>query len=129
MCAGHAQELKTQAIALQVGKRLRVFFSDNNAGIDDALIGGVVHDKFDGYRLRDQWTSYGWNVFTIADGHDYDQILDVLKTMEDWDPADRRPMIVFGKTTKGYWPAAPTARFPTAGSDRRLPEPSVRHSR
>ena len=55
--------------------------------------------------LRDQWTSYGWNVFTIADGHDYAQILDVLKTMEDWDPADRRPMIVIGKTTKGYWPA------------------------
>src|SRR5262249_41775027 len=35
MCAGHAQELKTQAIALQVGKRLRIFLSDNNAGIDD----------------------------------------------------------------------------------------------
>src|SRR5262245_44481287 len=40
MCAGHAQEVKTQAMALQVGKRLRIFFSDNNAGIDDALIGG-----------------------------------------------------------------------------------------
>jgi transketolase len=25
--------------------------------------------------------------------------------MEDWDPADRRPMIVFGKTIKGYWPS------------------------
>ncbi len=82
MCAGHAQELKTQAIALQTGKRLRVFFSDNNAGIDDALIGGVVHSKFDGYKLKDQWTSYGWNVFTIPDGHDYGQILDVLKKME-----------------------------------------------
>ena len=45
MCAGHAQELKTQALALQVGKRLRVFFSDNNAGIDDALIGGVVRQE------------------------------------------------------------------------------------
>ena len=51
MCAGHAQELKTQAIALQNGKRLRVFFSDNNAGIDDALIGGVVNSKFDGYTV------------------------------------------------------------------------------
>ena len=58
MCAGHAQELKTQAIALQVGKRLRVFLSDNNAGIDDRLLGGVVHTKFDRYRLVDQWTSY-----------------------------------------------------------------------
>jgi transketolase len=116
MCAGHAQELKTQAIALQTGKRLRVFFSDNNAGIDDALIGGVVASKFDGYRLRDQWTSYGWNVFSIRDGHDYDQIVDVLKTMEDWDPTDRRPMIVFGKTTKGYWPAAIDGTIPGSGA-------------
>ncbi|HYE93458.1 MAG TPA: hypothetical protein VEA38_20665 [Terriglobales bacterium] len=106
MTEGHAQELKTQAIALQVGKRLRIFLSDNNAGIDDALIGGVVADKFKDYRLVDQWTSYGWNVFELPDGHDYGQIVDVLKTMEGWDPADRRPMIVIGKTTKGYWPCA-----------------------
>ena len=67
MCAGHAQELKTQAMAVQAGKRLRIFFSYNNAGIDDSLIGGVVPSKFaDGYVLRDQWTSYGWNVFTLA---------------------------------------------------------------
>ena len=105
LCSGHAQELKTQAIALQAGKRLRIFFSDNNAGIDDALIGGVVHSKFEGYKLVDQWTSYGWNVLPVADGHDYAQILAVLKNMEDWDPADRRPMIAIGKTTKGYWPA------------------------
>ena len=39
---GHAQELKTQALALQVGKRLRVMVSDNNAGIDDCLIGGTI---------------------------------------------------------------------------------------
>jgi transketolase len=106
MCAGHAQELKTQAIALQVGKRLRIFLSDNNAGIDDRLIGGVVHTKFDRYRLVDQWTSYGWNVFTMADGHDYDQIAGVLAAMDASPADDRRPMIVIGKTTKGYWPAA-----------------------
>jgi len=105
MCAGHAQELKTTAMAVQAGKRLRIFFSDNNAGIDDALLGGVVPSKLaDGYVLRDQWTSYGWNVFTIGNGNDYKQILGVLKAMEDWDPADRRPMIAIGKTTKGYWP-------------------------
>src|SRR6202000_563023 len=37
MTEGHAQELKTQAVALKVGKRLRVLLSDNNAGIDDVL--------------------------------------------------------------------------------------------
>ena len=115
MCEGHAQELKTQAIALQVGKRLRVFLSDNNAGIDDSLIGGVVHRKFEGYRLVEQWTSYGWNVFSLPDGHDYDQIVGVLKTMEDWDPADRRPMIVIGTTIKGYWPGAVNGKIPGAG--------------
>src|SRR5215467_2526028 len=115
MTEGHAQEVKTQAIALQVGKRLRIFLSDNNAGIDDSLIGGVVAKKFDGYRLVDQWTSYGWNVFTLPDGHDYDQIVGVLKTMEEWDPADRRPMIAIGKTIKGYWPGAVNGKIPGAG--------------
>jgi transketolase len=115
MTEGHAQEVKTQAIALQVGKRLRIFLSDNNAGIDDSLIGGVVSRKFQGYRLVDQWTSYGWNVFTLPDGHDYDQIVNVLKTMEEWDPADRRPMIVIGTTTKGYWPGAVNGKIPGAG--------------
>ena len=115
MTEGHAQELKTQAIALQVGKRLRIFLSDNNAGIDDSLIGGVVPKKFDGYRLIDQWTSYGWNVFHLPDGHDYDQIVGALKTMEEWDPADRRPMIVIGTTTKGYWPGAVNGKIPGAG--------------
>src|SRR5581483_5218337 len=43
---GHAQELKTQALAMKVGKRLRVLVSDNNAGIDDALIGGVIDAKY-----------------------------------------------------------------------------------
>ena len=40
MTAGHAQELKTQAVAQQVGKRLRILLSYNNAGIDDRLQGG-----------------------------------------------------------------------------------------
>ena len=127
MTEGHAQEIKTQAIALQVGKRLRIFLSDNNAGIDDSLIGGVVASKFTGYRLVDQWTSYGWNVFTLPDGHDYEQIVAVMKKMEEWDPTDRRPMIVIGKTIKGYWPGAVNGKIPGAGDQVvGLPEPSVR---
>ena len=112
---GHAQELKTQALALQVGKRLRVMLSDNNAGIDDSLLGGVINAKYDRYRLLDQWTSYGWNVFALDHGNDYGQVVAALKAMEDWDPADRRPMIVIGKTTKGYWPAAADGKIPGYG--------------
>jgi transketolase len=116
MTEGHAQELKTQALALQVGKRLRILFSNNNSGIDDSLLGGVIREKYDAYRLIDQWTSYGWNVFTMEDGNDYGQVVATLKAMENWDPADRRPMIAIGKTVKGYWPTAIQGEIPQFGA-------------
>ena len=56
--------------------------------------------------IEDQWTSYGWNVLSLDDGNDYDQVMAALKMMEDWDPNDRRPLILVGKTTKGWWPSA-----------------------
>lgn len=118
MTEGHAQELKTQALALKVGKRLRVMLSDNNSGIDDSLMGGVIDKKYDGYRLIEQWTSYGWNVFAIENGNDYGQVMAALQKMEDWDPSDRRPMILIGKTTKGYWPLVKDGKI--AGQDPQI---------
>ena len=115
MTSGHSQELKTQALAQRVGKRLRIMLSFNNAGIDDALIGGVVPESADGYRIADQWAAYGWNVLSLDNGNDYDQVLGALKTMEDWDPDDRRPMIVVGNTVKGWWPAAENGAIPGFG--------------
>ena len=112
---GHAQELKTQALALQVGKRLRVMLSNNNAGIDDCLIGGVIPAKYDGYDLVNQWASYGWNVFTLSNGNDYNQVTAALKAMDAVDPTDRRPIITIGKTIKGYWPAAADGKLPGYG--------------
>ena len=77
--------------------------------------------------MVDQWTSYGWNVFTLDDGNDYDQVVAALKTMEDWDPKDRRPMIVIGKTIKGYWPCVVARKnFRTVRSGGRLSQPSLR---
>ena len=115
MTSGHSQELKTQAVAQQVGKRLRILLSFNNAGIDDSLIGGVIAESMDGYQIADQWASYGWNVLSLDNGNDYDQVLAALKTMEEWDPNDRRPMIVVGRTTKGWWPAARDGVIPGFG--------------
>src|ERR1700722_4765530 len=116
---GHAQEFKTQALALQVGKRLRVMISDNNAGIDDCLIGGkiggVIAACFDGYDIVSQWTSYGWNVFTLANGNDYSEVTAALKAMDAVDPHDRRPIAAIGKTIKGYWPAAADGKIPGFG--------------
>ena len=37
---------------------------------------------------------------TMANGHDYDQIVGALKAMDDVDPNDRRPIIVIGKTSR-----------------------------
>jgi transketolase len=112
---GHAQEFKTQALALEVGKRLRVMVSNNNAGIDDCLIGGVIPEKYD-YDLVNQWTSYGWNVFTLANGNDYNQVTAALKAMDAVDPKDRRPIVAIGKTVKGYWPAAADGQVPGYGA-------------
>ena len=115
MTEGHAQELKTQALAMQVGKRARVLLSENNAGIDDVLLGGVIADQYHDYFLINQWTSYGWNVFSVADGNDYAQVVSALNSMENWDPRDRRPMILIGHTTKGYWPGAEHGKIPGFG--------------
>lgn len=115
MTSGHSQELKTQAVAQQVGKRLRILLSFNNAGIDDELVGGVIGDQYDAYKLEDQWAAYGWNVLALDDANDYDQVVAALKTMEDWDAADRRPMIVIGRTVKGWWPGAVDGEIPGYG--------------
>ena len=106
MTEGHAQELKTQALALQVGKRLRILLSDNNAGIDDVAAGR--RDR------RQISTATTWSISgpPTAGMCSRSRMATItarssprFKTMEDWDPSDRRPMIVIGKTTKGYWPA------------------------
>jgi transketolase len=120
---GHAQELKTQALALQVGKRLRVMLSDNNAGIDDCLIGGpiggVISSQFcEVYDLVSQWTSYGWNVFTLSNGNDYGEVTAALKAMDEVDRQDRRPIVAIGKTIKGYWPAAANGKITGYAGDQ-----------
>ena len=115
MTSGHSQEMKTAAVAQQVGKRLRILLSYNNAGIDDELVGSVIKPVYDAYRIEDQWAAYGWNVMTLDDGNNYDQVVAALKTMEDWDHEDDRPMIVVGKTVKGWWPAAQNGHIPGYG--------------
>ncbi|MDE2936687.1 MAG: hypothetical protein OXP37_07615 [Chloroflexota bacterium] len=108
---GHAQEIKTIALAQKVGKRLRVMNSFNNAGIDDSLLDGVIDAKYTDYSLPQQWASYGWNVLTLENGNDLDQVVAALKAMEDWDISDRRPMITIGRTLKGWWPGAVDGRI------------------
>ena len=115
MTEGHAQELKTAALAQQVGKRLRIFFSYNNAGIDDSLVGGVINSKYEGYDIAQQWSSYGWNVLGIDDGNDFDDVFAALKVMEEWPENDRRPMVLIGPTVKGWWPTAQSGELPGFG--------------
>src|SRR5256885_13124782 len=42
-------------------------------------------------------------------------MVDVMKKRGGGAPADRRPMIVIGTTTKGYWPGAVNGKIPGAG--------------
>ena len=115
MTEGHAQELKTAALSQQVGKRLRIFFSYNNAGIDDSLVGGVIKSRYEGYDIAQQWSSYGWNVLGIDDGNDFDDIFAGLTVMEEWPEDDRRPMVLIGPTVKGWWPTAQDGELPGFG--------------
>jgi transketolase len=124
LTAGHAQEVKTAALAQQVGKRLRVLLSYNNAGIDDQLVGSVVKPQYQGYDIAQQWTSYGWNVLSIEDGNRFDDVFGALKAMEDWPVDDRRPMIVIGPTLKGWWPGAIERRIPGYDGEMLVGAPS-----
>jgi|TARA_B100000686_G_scaffold186434_1_gene193157 transketolase len=119
---GHAQELKNIALSQQVGKRLRVLLSENNAGIDDTLVGGVIKSKYTGYDIAQQWVSWGWNVFTVDDGNDFDQVIAAFKAMEEWPEDDRRPMLLVGPTTKGWWPAVRDGKV--SGQDQLISYPS-----
>jgi transketolase len=118
MTEGHAQEMKSIALAQQVGKRLRLFLSFNNSGIDDNLIGGVIKTRYSGYGIHEQWASYGWNVLAIDDGADYDQILGAYRTMEDWPADDRRPQVLVAPTVKGWWPAARSGKIQGSSLDQ-----------
>jgi len=116
MTEGHAQEMKTAALAHRVGKRLRILLSMNNAGIDDRLVGGVISESHAAdYDLRSQWASYGWNVLTIRDGNDVTEVLAAMRAMEDWPEDDRRPLITVAPTLKGWWPAAEGGEIPGFG--------------
>ena len=75
----------------------------------------MIGPQYEAYRLQDQWASYGWNVLTLDNGNDYEQVAAVLKVMEDWDPSDGRPMIVVGRTVKGWWPGAEDGNVPGYG--------------
>ncbi|HUI71271.1 MAG TPA: hypothetical protein VL354_12195, partial [Spirochaetia bacterium] len=128
MLEGHAQELKTIALAQQVGNRLRLFLSYNNAGIDDELIGGVIKEKYSSYDLHSQWATYGWNVLAIDDGADYDRILAAFKVMEDWPADDRRPLALVARTIKGWWPVVEGGRVKGANVPQIVGYPSHPHS-
>ena len=128
MTEGHAQELKTQALALGVGKRLRVILSDNNAGIDDSLLGGVIPSATtrlqDGRAMDVLWLER----LRLDDGGDYGQIVGASRRWKIGIRRDRRPMIAIAKTTKGYWPAAMNGKLTRHGqADRELSEPSLCH--
>ena len=47
------------------------------------VVGGLALEHFGGLQF-------------VENGNDYDQVVSALKTMEDWDGKDRRPIVVVG---------------------------------
>ena len=73
----------------------------------------MIDAKYDGYDLVDQWTSYGWNVFTVDERQ---RLRPGGRGAEDaWRSGTRRTAArwsLIGKTVKGYWPAAVDGKIP-----------------
>ena len=67
---------------------------------------------FDGYDIVDQWTSYGWNVFTLTNGNDYGEVAAALKAMDAVDPHDRRPSSRSAKRLRAIGPRRLTEKSP-----------------
>ncbi|GIT68260.1 MAG: hypothetical protein Ct9H300mP25_17320 [Acidobacteriota bacterium] len=99
-----------------------MLLSENNAGIDDSLVGGVIKPKYTDYDIAQQWVSWGWNVFAVDDGNDFDQVIAAFKAMEEWPEDDRRPMLLVGPTTKGWWPDVRDGKV--SGHDQLISYPS-----
>ena len=81
--------------------------------------GGVVISGRNICHVKDGETR---NVFAVDDGNDLDQVLAAFKAMEEWPADDRRPMVLVGKTTKGWWPAARDGKID--GRDQVISYPS-----
>ncbi len=128
MTEGHAQELKTIALAQRVGKRLRLFLSFNNAGIDDSLIGGVIKPEYAAYNLTNQWASYGWNVFSTEGGCDFDHLFASFNAIEDLPADDRRPAALIARTIKGWWPAVEDGKVKGSTVSQIIGYPSHPHA-
>ena len=82
----------------------------------------MIKPQYKDYDIAQQWVSWGWNVFTVDNGNDFDQIIAAFKTMEEWPGRDRRPMILIGSTTKGWWPTAEDGKV--GGHDQLISYPS-----
>ena len=106
-------------LCMGLRKRLRILLSENNAGIDDVLLGGIIHSRFTEYDLVRQWTSYGWNVFQLENGNDYAQILRALTEMDQYVATMRTGL---GSEERGK--AARTAQNPSDSSKSLLSDSS-----
>ena len=65
-------------MALQVGKRLRIILSDNNAGIDDALLGGVIAERSRIISWPNSGLPMAGTSSAMDDGGDYAKIVAAL---------------------------------------------------
>ena len=121
------RRLKNIALAQQVGKRLRVLVSQNNAGIDDSLIGGVVKPRYRDYGHRAAVGCRGAGTSSRSrTGTTSTRSSPRSRRWRSGRPTTRRPMVLVGPTVKGLVAGGPRRADQRARADRRLPFPPLR---
>jgi transketolase len=74
--------------------KVTVIVDNNGLQID-----GFVKDVKGVEPIKDKWSSFGWEVFTI-DGHDLSALVSTLEKVKD-KPMTERPTAIIAKTVKG----------------------------
>jgi len=90
---GQIWEAAMTAAHRKLGK-VTVIVDNNGLQID-----GFVKDVKNVEPIKDKWSSFGWEVFTI-DGHDFGALIGTLEKVKD-KPMTDRPTAIIAKTVKG----------------------------
>lgn len=94
---GELQEGLVWEAAMAAGhyklNKLIAFVDNNNLQID-----GAICDVMSPYPIGDKFTAFNWDVITVEDGHDFDELRRAVVTAKK---SEDKPTVIICKTIKG----------------------------
>jgi transketolase len=72
---------------------LIAFVDNNNLQID-----GAICQVMSPFPIDEKFAAFGWNVITVADGHDFDELREAVETAKK---SEEKPTVIICKTVKG----------------------------